>query len=160
MKVSLCDYRDTHIDLAGHDLVLLGPGPGDPNDTESPKMLRLHQVVRELLDTGTPFLAVCLGHQVLCRTLGMMVLPVDPPLQGVQSTVDLFGRREPVGFYNTFFAQRPEQAPADVEIAAEPDGRVMALRSDRFYSFQFHVESLLTTNCVAILREVLSWLLR
>jgi phenazine biosynthesis protein phzE len=160
MKVTLCDYRDPELDLHGHDLVLVGPGPGDPNDLGNPKMSRLHAVVRRLLDTRIPFLAVCLGHQVLCRTLGLTVVPVDPPKQGVQESVDLFGHREPVGFYNTFFAQLPARTPAGVEIAAEPDGRVIALRADRFYSFQFHVESVLTTNCVSILRDVLSWLLR
>jgi 2-amino-4-deoxychorismate synthase len=82
------------------------------------------------------------------------VTPVDPPLQGVQETVELFGRREPVGFYNTFFAWVGDPLPG-VEVAAEPDGRVIALRAARFASFQFHVESVLTTNCVTILREVL-----
>jgi 2-amino-4-deoxychorismate synthase len=160
LKVTLCDYRDDQIELSGHDLVLVGPGPGDPNDLGNAKMRRLHEITRRLLDAQTPFLAVCLGHQVLCRTLGLTVVPVDPPKQGVQESVDLFGHREPVGFYNTFFAQSPAQPPEGVEIAAEPDGRVIALRADRFYSFQFHVESVLTTNCVSILRQVLSWLLR
>lgn len=160
MKTSLCDYRDPQIRLDGYDLVLVGPGPGDPNDLSSPKIARLHGITRELLDGDTPFLAVCLGHQILSRTLGLTVEPVDPPLQGVQETVDLFGRREPVGFYNTFFARTPTTPLPGVEIAAEPDGRVIALRSDHFYSFQFHVESVLTTNCITILREVLLWLLK
>jgi phenazine biosynthesis protein phzE len=160
LKTTICDYRDAHIDYSHHDLVLVGPGPGDPNDLGNPKMRQLHEIVGDLLAQQTPFLAVCLGHQVLCRTLGMPVTPVDPPLQGVQESVDLFGRREPVGFYNTFFAHLPEQVPAGVEISAEPDGRVIALRSHGFYSFQFHVESVLTTNCVAILQEALTWLLK
>ncbi|MES1186435.1 MAG: hypothetical protein ABUL60_21670, partial [Myxococcales bacterium] len=90
--------------------------------------------------------------------LGMRVEPTDPPLQGVQKSIDLFGRREPVGFYNTFFARRPDQAPAGVEIASEPDGRVTALRAERFCSFQFHVESVLTTNSVPLLRDALLWI--
>jgi len=139
--------------------VLVGPGPGDPNDLSHPKMARLHEIVADLLERGQPFLAVCLGHQILCRTLGLTVAPVDPPLQGVQKSVDLFGRPERVGFYNTFFAQAPERAPERVEVSAEPDGRVIALRAPTFYSFQFHVESVLTTNCVPILQEALTWLL-
>jgi 2-amino-4-deoxychorismate synthase len=88
----------------------------------------------------------------------MKVTPRDPPLQGVQKSIDLFGYREPVGFYNTFFAQRPEPAPEGVEIASEPDGRVTALRGAHFCSFQFHVESVLTTNSVPLLRDALVWL--
>jgi phenazine biosynthesis protein phzE len=63
-----------------------------------------------------------------------------------------------VGFYNTFFARRPTTPPPGVEIASEPDGRVTALRADNFCSFQFHVESVLTTNSVPLLRDVLLWL--
>jgi phenazine biosynthesis protein phzE len=159
LKTTICDYRDAEIDTADHDLVLVGPGPGDPNDLDHPKMARLHTIIADLLARKQPFLAVCLGHQVLCRTLGMTVAPVDPPLQGVQKQVDLFGRPERVGFYNTFFARRPETLPAGVELSAEPDGRVIALRAKDFYSFQFHVESVLTTNCVPILQEALTWLL-
>ncbi len=160
LKVTMSGYRDPGICLDGHDLVLLGPGPGDPNDLSSPKMARLHELTRALLDSGTPLLAVCLGHQILSRCLGLTVAAVDPPRQGVQETVDLFGRREAVGFYNTFFAGVPDTPPPGVEIAAEPDGRVVALRSARFCSFQFHVESVLTANSVAILREALVGLLR
>jgi phenazine biosynthesis protein phzE len=160
LKTTICDYRDAGLDYSHHDLVLVGPGPGDPNDLTNPKMRQLHTIVGDLLAQQTPFLAVCLGHQVLCRILGMAVTPVDPPLQGVQESVDLFGRREPVGFYNTFFAHASEQAPAGVEMSVEPDGRVIALRSAGFYGFQFHVESVLTTNCVAILQEALTWLLK
>ena len=87
----------------------------------------------------------------------MRVEPTDPPLQGVQKAIDLFGRREPVGFYNTFFARRPSTLPAGVETASEPDGRVTALRAERFCSFQFHVESVLTTNSVPLLRDALLW---
>ena len=63
----------------------------------------------------------------------------------------------PVGFYNTFFARRPAEPPHGVEIASEPDGRVTALRAERFCSFQFHVESVLTTNSVPLLRDALLW---
>jgi 2-amino-4-deoxychorismate synthase len=159
LKTTLCDYRDEQIDLEGHDLVLVGPGPGDPNDVSHPKMARSHAIIADLLAREAPFVAVCLGHQILSRTLGLTVVPVDPPLQGVQETVDLFGRREPVGFYNTFFALAPEQAPEGVQIASNELGRVIALRGPHFASFQFHVESVLTTNCVPILQETLSRLL-
>jgi hypothetical protein len=47
---------------------------------------------------------------------------------------------------------------AGVEIASEADGRVTALRAEHFCSFQFHVESVLTTNSVPLLRDALLWL--
>ncbi len=157
MQAKVVDYRAAVPLVGSNELVLVGPGPGDPTDQNDPKMKVIHAIVQDLLDRRARFLAVCLGHQVLCHRLGMRVEPTDPPLQGVQKSIDLFGRREPVGFYNTFFARRPQLPPSGVEIASEPDGRVTALRAERFCSFQFHVESLLTTNSVPLLRDALLW---
>jgi len=158
LRARVVDFRSAPSLLGESELTLVGPGPGDPTDLNDPKMKVVHAIVQDLLERKARFLAVCLGHQVLCHRLGMRVEPTDPPLQGVQKSIDLFGRREPVGFYNTFFARRPEQAPAGVEIASEPDGRVTALRAERFCSFQFHVESVLTTNSVPLLRDALLWI--
>jgi 2-amino-4-deoxychorismate synthase len=154
-------YHDPELDreLAETDLALIGPGPGNPTNLADPKMARVHEIVAQLLRRQGKFLAVCLGHQILCDQLGLPIIAIDPPLQGVQQSIDLFGRTEPVGFYNTFFA-RAGAVPAGVELASAPDGRVMATRSGHFCSFQFHVESVLTTNCVTVLREALSYLLR
>jgi phenazine biosynthesis protein phzE len=159
LRAKVVDFRAAVPLLADAELVLVGPGPGDPTALHDPKMKIVHAIVQDLLDRRARFMAVCLGHQVLCHRLGMRVEPTDPPLQGVQKSIDLFGRREPVGFYNTFFARRPDAAPTNVEIASEADGRVTALRAEHFCSFQFHVESVLTTNCVPILRDALLWLM-
>ncbi|WP_412537820.1 anthranilate synthase family protein [Longispora sp. K20-0274] len=158
--VTVRDHDDPGLDPAAADLVLVGPGPGDPTDPDNPRMRRVRRLVADLLAADAPFLAVCLGHQVVCQHLGFDIAPVDPPLQGVQKTVDLFGRPEAVGFYNTYFARVPAVPPAGVRIAADAQGRVVALRGRRFRTFQFHVESVLTTNCVAILREAVDGLLR
>ena len=157
LRARVVDFRSAKPLLAESELVLVGPGPGDPTDLGDYNMEVVHEIVQDLLDRNARFLAVCLGHQVLCHRLGMRVEPTDPPLQGVQKSIEFFGRREPVGFYNTFFARRPELEPPGVEIASEPDGRVTALRSERFCSFQFHVESVLTTNSVPLLRDALLW---
>ncbi|NHA68450.1 anthranilate synthase family protein [Phycicoccus flavus] len=141
------------------DLVLLGPGPGDPLEVEDPKMASLHAFVERLLAGTTPFVAVCLAHQALSHRLGLPIVALDPPTQGVQETVDLFGRQEAVGFYNTFCpAIGDDPLPPDVRPALMDDGRlVAALRGPRFTSFQFHVESVLTSNSITILREAIEW---
>jgi phenazine biosynthesis protein phzE len=160
LRARVVDHREAALVVADSELVLVGPGPGDPTDLTDPKMKIVHSIVQDLLDRRARFLAVCLGHQVLSCRLGLRVEPTDPPLQGVQKSIDLFGRREAVGFYNTFFAQRPVEPLPGVDIASEPDGRVTALRSERFCSFQFHVESVLTTNSVPLLRDALLWVTR
>jgi phenazine biosynthesis protein phzE len=148
----------------GHDLVVMGPGPGDPRETADPRIARLDRAVRELLVSERPFLAVCLSHQVLSRVLGLDLVRRDVPNQGVQREIDLFGRREHVGFYNTFAARSPRDVltgpgGARVEISRDPvTGEVHALRARRFASMQFHAESVLTRNGPHIIGSLLAHL--
>ncbi|MEV5375016.1 anthranilate synthase family protein [Streptomyces nondiastaticus] len=134
----------------GHDLVVMGPGPGDPRDAAHPKIAHLRGAVRALLDERRPFLAVCLSHQVLSLALGFELVRRDVPNQGVQREIDLFGVRERVGFYNTF-AARSGHDSVDVDgigtvgVSRDRDtGEVHALRGPHFASMQFHAESVLT----------------
>ncbi|MFA5272936.1 MAG: chorismate-binding protein [Candidatus Peribacter sp.] len=141
------------------DLVVVGPGPGDPNNEQNPKMKKLRHVVRELRASGKKFLAVCLGHQILCRELGMEVEQQEKPSQGVQEEINLFGKRQLVGFYNTFSARQKERIPGVQMSCDKGSKRVHALRSDQFASFQFHPESVLTKNGLQILGGALTDLL-
>ncbi|MFJ8476070.1 anthranilate synthase family protein [Kitasatospora sp. NPDC094011] len=148
---------DEEYSFDGYDLVVMGPGPGDPSDVDDPKMAHLREAVRTLLERGGPFVAVCLSHQVLSLALGFEVARLPAPNQGVQKAVDLFGRRERVGFYNTFAARcgedkRDVEGVGVVEVSRDPDtGEVYALRGPHFASMQFHAESVLTQDGPRIL---------
>ena len=64
-----------------------------------------------------------------------------------------------VGFYNTF-APRIPKVQGDFEIATIPElQEVIAIRGQTFAGFQFHPESILTRNGVAILQEAVERLL-
>ena len=99
--------------LDGHDLVIVGPGPGDPREGDHPKIERFRAAVDELLAYGQPFLAVCLGHQTLCQRLGVPLAFKDIVFQGTQSPVGIDGRTERVGFYNTFVGRVGDDALPD-----------------------------------------------
>ena len=136
----------------GHELVVMGPGPGDPRDADHPRIAHLYSAIGALLAERRPFLAVCLSHQVLSRLLGLDVVHCDVSNQGTQREIDLFGDRELVGFYNTF-AARTDQDRIDrvgigrLEISRDAaTGEVHALRGPRFASMQFHAESVLTQD--------------
>ncbi|MEZ0093269.1 anthranilate synthase family protein [Streptacidiphilus sp. EB129] len=140
-----------------HDLVVLGPGPGDPRAEDDPKIARLRAAVRKLLAEDRPFLAVCLSHQVLCTELGLELVRRDTPNQGVQREIDLFGRRTRVGFYNTFAARADADRIGPLQVSRDPGtGEVHALRAPRFGSMQFHAESVLTEDGVSILRDAVA----
>jgi len=155
LQVMLRRWDDPY-DLDEHDLVVLGPGPGDPRNTADPKIARLRESVRTLLARRRPFLAVCLSHQVLCRELGFDLVRRPVPNQGVQREIDLFGKRERVGFYNTFAARSDAAAVVvpgigAVTVSREVEtGEVHALSNRYFASTQFHAESLLTRDGVRI----------
>lgn len=139
------------------DLVVMGPGPGDPQDADDPRMSHVRRAIGMLLAQRKPFLAVCLSHQMLSLTLGLDTRRRAVPHQGTQREIELFGEKETVGFYNTFCAH----SDADkldvpgvglVEISRDVDtGEVHALRGPHFASLQFHAESVLTRNGPAIL---------
>jgi phenazine biosynthesis protein phzE len=142
------------------DLVVIGPGPGDPRDVENPKMAALRRTTQSLLSGGHPFLAVCLGHQILSGLLGLRLVRKRVPRQGTQREIDLFGARVRVGFYNTFSAismqtaLRSDLVAQPVEVCRDPaTNDVYALRGPGFRSFQFHLESVLSVDGLSIIRE-------
>jgi phenazine biosynthesis protein phzE len=140
-------YAEGALDDA--DLVIVGPGPGDPREGDDPKIATFRRAVDSLLALHRPFLAVCLGHQVLCDRLGLPLAYKDIVFQGTQEEVVLEGRRERVGFYNTFVARRsPDDVlPDGVSVDADPEtGDVHLVRGRRFRGVQFHAESILTQH--------------
>ena len=89
------------VDALDYDLVVLGPGPGDPRERDEPRMRRGRTLAQRLLETRRPTLAICLGHQLLCAELGLELHRRPTPNQGAQIPVGLFGRTEALGFYNS-----------------------------------------------------------
>ncbi|WP_299053640.1 anthranilate synthase family protein [uncultured Nocardioides sp.] len=149
--------------LDGADLVVVGPGPGDPRDGDDPKMRNLRAAVDELLAAERPFLAVCLGHQALCHALGLDLEYKDIVFQGTQSPVALDRRVERVGFYNTFVARVGDERPAPpdgVRVDADPaTGDVHRVRGPHYAGIQFHAESILTENGYQLLADLVGDLL-
>jgi len=144
--------------LDGYDLVVLGPGPGDPRDVSDPKIAAFDDAVASLLTSEQPFLAVCLGHQVLSRNVGLDLAYKDIVFQGTQSQLTVLGRPETVGFYNTFVARVPESGlPDGLTVETDRDsGDIHLLAGSHYRGIQFHAESILTQNGFGILRDLVT----
>ncbi|MDX3239498.1 anthranilate synthase family protein [Streptomyces sp. ME03-5709C] len=143
--------------------LVLGPGPGDPSDTGEPRMARMRALTAELVRGHRHgLLGVCLGHELIAAELGLDIVRKDVPFQGAQTPIDLFGRLETVGFYNSFTARcddatAQELAMHRVELSRDPaTGDVHALRGPGFAGVQFHPESVLTLGGDAIVAELLA----
>ncbi|MFJ9605646.1 anthranilate synthase family protein [Kitasatospora sp. NPDC101176] len=153
---------------AAHDgPLVLGPGPGDPALAGDPKMALLRPVVADALAAArsgarsAPLLAVCLSHQLLSAELGLGLGRKAVPYQGAQESIDLFGTKRTVGFYNAFTARCSDAdaarlAAEGVEVARDTvTGDVHALRGPGFAGLQFHPESVLTRDGVDIVAGLL-----
>lgn len=146
--------------------LVLGPGPGNPSDPADPKMSFLRSLTAEVIrDHRHGVLGVCLGHELLAAELGLEIVRKEVPYQGAQTRIDLFGRPETVGFYNSFVAHCDEETSLElaahgIEVSRDTaTGEVHALRGPGFAGVQFHPESVLSLGGTAIVRELLSGVL-
>ncbi|KMS87410.1 anthranilate synthase [Streptomyces regensis] len=152
--------------LAHAGPVVLGPGPGDPRDGADPKMRFLRELAATVIrEHRHGVLGVCLGHELIAAELGLDLVRKEVPYQGAQTEIDLFGRPETVGFYNSFVAHCDQEAARElaahgVEVSRAANGEVHALRGPGFAGVQFHPESVLTLNGAAVVRELIGQLRR
>jgi phenazine biosynthesis protein phzE len=146
--------------LAHEGPVVLGPGPGDPADLADPKMRFLRELTAGVIGGHRHgMLGVCLGHELIAAELGLDIVRKEVPYQGAQTTIDLFGRPETVGFYNSFVARCDEETARElaahgIEVSRAANDEVHALRGPGFAGVQFHPESVLSLNGAAIVREL------
>ena len=150
-------------DLDAFDVVLFGPGPGDPEDRLSDRMNRLRELMQARLDADRPLLAVCLSHQVLASLAGLRISKLDRPNQGVQIPVDLWGTTARIGFYNTFVARpghpalpRRDGGSTPLEAAVDDlHDAVAGLRAPGVASIQGHAESVLSRDGLSTLHRLI-----
>ncbi len=158
-KTKVVSWKDYNIEKDDSDLTVLGPGPGNPNDLKSPKIMALQDIAKTLLERQKVFLGVCLGHQITSILLGFDIACKDVPLQGIQKEVNWFGTSQKVGFYCTFVVKH-SSAVQKVKICYdETSFEVYGLRGQHFCTMQFHVESVLTQHGLSLLNHELLTLL-
>lgn len=151
------DVTDADVDAA--ELVVAGPGPGDPRDATIARIARMREIVARRLAEGAPLLAVCLSHQILADQLGIELAPLTSPHQGLQKVVPVFGEDASIGFYNTFTARVPAgtTAAGAAEVSADATtGDVYALRGPSFASVQGHLESILSRDGIRTLERLIT----
>lgn len=160
-----CDadvIRFSNYDFEKHnaDITVAGAGTGNPNEENDEKMKIIYCIINKLFQHKKNFFAVCLGHQMLCRYLGIKVERKTDPSQGIAQEIFLNGKNELVGFYNTFTGKY-ENDKDGVEIGYDNKTKeIYSLRGKNFISFQFHPESILTQNGYNILRDAMVQLIR
>jgi anthranilate synthase/aminodeoxychorismate synthase-like glutamine amidotransferase len=143
-------YRNdaTTVDeLAGHDMLVISPGPCTPAQAGVSV-----EAVREI-SGRKPVLGVCLGHQCIAAAFGAAIVRTAP-VHGKTSPIDHDDTGVLAGLPRPFAATRyhslvvdPATLPADLVVNAWTGGDVvMGLRHRHHPTFgvQFHPESVLS----------------
>jgi anthranilate synthase component 2 len=149
----------TPAEAAAHDsaFVLLGPGPGTPEDSGHVEM------VTELAGTK-PVFGVCLGLQSIATAYGAVVSPAAHQMHGKTSQIDHDGLGVFDGIAPGFTATRyhslivqEQTLPSELIATAhsQDDGYVMGIRhrTELIEAVQFHPESVLTADGIELFRN-------
>lgn len=157
LSVRIVHYA-TEVSPEENELLIIGPGPGDPCNIKDHRVSTSRQLILNSLTKGHPFIAICFGHQVLCTTLGFTVVALAQPNQGLQREISFFGKQEVVGFYNTFTALSDndtiQSTAGTVKVSRDPStGQVYGLQGANFCSMQYHPESILTIDGPRLLQS-------
>ncbi|MEO0606122.1 MAG: aminodeoxychorismate/anthranilate synthase component II [Myxococcota bacterium] len=144
VQVVRCDEVHPRSLLAA-DAVVLGPGPGAPDEAGC-----FLDAVRDLVGR-VPLLGVCLGHQALAVGLGGS-LRRHPPVHGHATPVQhdgtgLFAGLPPDAPMTRYHSLVVDNVPAELRACAwSDDGAIMGLahRHHPAWGVQFHPESVLS----------------
>lgn len=141
-EVAACHDR-----LAGADVLVIGPGPTDPERTG------LVGVVRAAAARRLPTLGICLGHQAIGLAFGARLVRT-PPRHGKRSVATFAGARLFAAFDGPQTVMRYHSlALADVAaplrvVATSEDGVIMAVEHEELplAGLQFHPDSFATPS--------------
>ena len=139
--------------------IVISPGPGVPKDAGISKEVIL------AFGKDIPLLGVCLGHQAIGEAFGGKIIGAKALMHGKTSLIYHNGKNVFKGIKNPFEATRyhsliveRKSFPSVLEITAQTkDKEIMGLRHKKYpiFGVQFHPESILTAQGMAILKNFL-----
>ena len=143
------------------DKIIISPGPGTPDD---PKYFGVSGDVLKQISREIPTLGVCLGNQGIAWAFGGKVVRAKRLMHGKTSLI----KHESNGIfkdvpsplqatrYHSLVCEK-KSLPKCLEITAESldDHEIMGLKHRKYpiYGIQFHPESILTHDGIAIMRN-------
>lgn len=148
--------------LDAHDLLVVSPGPGRPEDA-GVLLALLHEAAGRL-----PVFGVCLGMQALAAAFGGVVAPAPRLVHGKAGAVRHHGEGVFAGLAEPFVAGRYHSLAVPVlpdrfrllawsEEAGERVAMAMEDPVRRLMGVQFHPESILTREGGRLIERVLAW---
>ena len=140
-------------------VLVLSPGPGDPQSAGC--LLELIKICKG----NYPMFGICLGHQAIIESYGGKIGLAPETVHGKTSSVDhnnhpIFDNlpaKLPVARYHSLQAVT---MPKQIDVIANLEQIPMAIiaEQDRALGFQFHPESILTTQGSILIKQSLQYL--
>jgi len=129
--------------------LILGPGPGSPDDSPLTMALAHHALAGQL---GIPVLGICLGHQALAKVDGRTVVASPSgPVHGVPTAIEhdgsglFLGHEEPFMLtrYNSLIAMDEGEHTLHVNAVQQGTDLIMGIRHPdlAIHGLQIHPES-------------------
>ncbi len=149
---------DTLLERARDGKLIVSPGPCTPNEAGISV-----EAIRRFGEERIPVLGVCLGHQSIGAAFGGRVVR-NEPVHGKTATIEHDGKTIFVGLDGPLEVGRyhslviDPDLPPELECSASFGDIVMAVRHRELpvEGVQFHPESVLTGDGMAILRNFLA----
>ncbi|MFM2479967.1 aminodeoxychorismate/anthranilate synthase component II [Celerinatantimonas sp. YJH-8] len=152
------EHIKSQLDNEDDPVLVLSPGPGNPS--QSGCLLELIGLCRGQI----PMIGICLGQQAIVEYYGGTIGKATETVHGKASLVEHSGAAMfqglsnplPVARYHSLVAT---SVPDSLEICAQYQGMPMAVlnQNDRVIGFQFHPESILTSQGEQLLQQTLDW---
>ncbi len=154
------DTIQTAVEALEQPVIVLSPGPGTPSEAGvMPEIL-------QRLKGKVPMIGICLGHQAIVEAYGGTVAGAGEIVHGKVSMMEhqqhaLYqGLPSPLAIarYHSLVATHVSE---QLTVTAEVDGLVMSVvhEQDKICGFQFHPESIMTTQGATLLENAINWAL-
>ncbi|BAP58767.1 aminodeoxychorismate/anthranilate synthase component II [Candidatus Tachikawaea gelatinosa] len=147
------------IKLMHNPILIISAGPGVPKKAGC--ILELIKKLKGII----PILGICLGHQAIIEAYGGVIKPANEILHGQSSLIHHNGKAMFQGLKNPLSVARYHslvgtKIPKTLIVNAQYNNMVMGIinEKDRVCGFQFHPESILTTQGEELLKKTLKWI--
>jgi anthranilate/para-aminobenzoate synthase component II len=148
LDVQVVHWKDYEVNPV-EGLLILGPGPGHPEDYQS-----IFPLVKSWLKDDRPFFGVCLGHQIFWTLQNEEIVRSKEPLHGQKIKLDLTSEwREWLQIKGDVYVQRYNSLAVLSQAATRNPyfknfihhDEIVITRSSNVLTYQFHPESIGTT---------------
>lgn len=157
IELELFNWRDISlIPIDKVRLIVLGPGPGHP--LEYPEVISF---LSKIINSNVYFFGVCLGHQILMSLLGFKIKRLAEPVHGRAKQLEIppflenlfLTNKISAQFYNSLYVS-PEGKNEYLSKCIYHEGAILAYFSNNIFSTQFHIESVGTSECSNLLKNL------